>query len=72
MTPFEIMSSKIRLMEAELLPWIREQHEQKFEIKKSLIQKKALELLPNENFKASRGWVRRFLQRNKSIGRMVK
>jgi transposase-like protein len=53
-------------MEIDLLKWIS-QVGKKSPLTRQLIRKKAIELSEDDNFKASKGWFERFMNRNREL-----
>ena len=62
-------------VEARLLDWVKEKREEGILVHGKAVRAKAKELVaevyPDDNFKASNGWLVRFLRRNKLVSRRV-
>ena len=53
----------------KLISWVRNQRQKKLRVSRTIIQKEALTLSTEENFKASNGWLEKFLLRHNLVSR---
>ena len=54
-------SLKDKDFDERLINWVREQRQKKLRVNRTMIQKESLTLSIDENFKASNGWLEKFL-----------
>ena len=53
----------------KLINWVRQQRQKKLRVSRTMIQRKALTLSIDKNFKASNGWLEKFLLRHNLVSR---
>lgn len=53
----------------KLINWVRQQRQKKLRVSRTMIQKEALTFSIDENFKASNGWLEKFLLRHNLVSR---
>ena len=53
----------------KLISWVRQQRQKKLRVSCTIIQKEVLTLSIDENFKASNGWLKKFLLRHNLVSR---
>ena len=62
-------SLKDKDFDERLINWVREQRQKKLHVNRTMIQKESLTLSIDENFKASNGWLEKFLLRHNLFSR---
>ena len=53
----------------KLINWVRQQRQKKLPVSRTMIRREALTLSIDENFKASNGWLEKFLLRHNLVSR---
>ena len=60
---------KDKNFDEKLINWVRQQRQKKLRVSRTLIQREALTLSIEENFKASNGWLEKLLLRHNLVSR---